>query len=109
MMAECLSTGTHYLDITGEMDIFEHAIALTEQAAKAGVVLCPGVGFDVVPTDCLAVRLAEELPDATRLSLAILAPQSLSPGTMKTLVEGVAVGARRRRGGAIEAVRFGSE
>ena len=109
MMAACLSTGTHYLDITGEMDIFEHAIALTEQAAKAGVVLCPGVGFDVVPTDCLAARLVEELPDATRLSLAILAPPSLSPGTMKTLVEGVAVGARRRRGGAIEAVRFGSE
>lgn len=109
MMAACLSTGTHYLDITGEMDVFEHAIALAEQAAKAGVVLCPGVGFDVVPTDCLAARLAEELPDATRLSLAILAPPSLSPGTVKTLVEGVAVGARRRVGGAIEAVRFGSE
>lgn len=109
MIAACLTTGTHYLDITGEMDVFEHAFALNDEAAKAGVVLCPGVGFDVVPTDCLAARLAEELPDATRLSLAIIPPPSLSPGTVKTVVEGVAIGARRRVGGAIEAVKLGSE
>ncbi|MFC9918982.1 saccharopine dehydrogenase family protein [Agromyces binzhouensis] len=109
MMAACLSTGTHYLDITGEMDVFEHADSLTQEASEAGVVLCPGVGFDVVPTDCLAARLAEELPDATRLSLAILGPPSLSPGTVKTLIEGMAVSARRRVGGVIEAVEFGSD
>jgi short subunit dehydrogenase-like uncharacterized protein len=109
MMAACIETGTHYLDITGEMDVVEHAFALSEQAAKAGVVLCPGAGYDVVPTDCLAARLAEELPEATRLSLAIVGPPSLSPGTVKTLLEGVAVGARRRVGGAIEPVKLGSD
>ncbi len=109
MISACLSNRTHYLDITGEIDVFESAFVLDQAAAAAGVVICPGAGFDVVPTDCLAARLAEELPDATRLSLAFRAPAALSPGTSKTTVEGLAGGAKRRSGGEIETVRFASE
>src|SRR4051812_28403769 len=64
MVAACLATGAHYLDITGEIPIFETVLARGEAARKAGVALIPGVGFDVVPSDCLAARLARALPDA---------------------------------------------
>lgn len=104
MMEACLDSGTHYLDITGEIAVFELAHGLDERARRAGVLLCPGVGFDVVPTDCLAARLKEALPDATRLALGFDSRGGMSPGTARTSVEGLAQGGRIRRDGRIIAV-----
>src|SRR6185436_12304133 len=59
MMQGCIATHVHYLDITGEIDVFELAASVHEKAQRAGIVLCPGVGFDVVPTDAVAARLKE--------------------------------------------------
>jgi short subunit dehydrogenase-like uncharacterized protein len=89
MLEACLSAGTHYFDITGEMDVFENAhSARVDAAAKhAEIVICPGVGFDVVPTDCIARALADELPDATELALGFHGDMNVSPGTAKTIVE----------------------
>ena len=53
----CLASGAHYLDITGEIDVFEALFARDAEAKRAGVTLMPGVGFDVVPSDCLAAHL----------------------------------------------------
>ena len=98
----CLATGTHYLDITGEIDVFEAAAARDAAARAAGVMVLPGVGFDVVPSDCLAAHLHERLPDATELSLAIDAMSTMSRGTQKTALEGVSGGVQQvRRGGRI--------
>ena len=58
MVDGCLRTGTHYLDVTGEVDVFESVFARHDEARRAGVVLLPGSGFDVVPTDCLAALVA---------------------------------------------------
>lgn len=101
MLAACLRTGTHYLDISGELDVFEHARGQHDEAARQGIVLCPGVGFDVIPTDCVAARLHEALPDATRLLLGFDVPFRLSPGTFKTIVEGLSSGGRARVDGGI--------
>ena len=109
MMAACLATGTHYLDITGEIEVFEYLFRQHEAAAAAGVVLCSGAGFDVVPTDCVAVRLSEEMPDATSLALGFDTRSGLSPGTAKTTVEGLAAGGKIRRGGQIETVKLAAE
>jgi short subunit dehydrogenase-like uncharacterized protein len=100
MVAACLGTGAHYLDITGEIAVFERVLAQGEAAKKAGVCLLPGVGFDVVPTDCLAARLAAALPGATELDLAFYAEKgSMSRGTQKTMVESFPhAGAVRREG-----------
>lgn len=100
MVQACLRNGIHYLDITGEIGIFESLHRLSQRAVDAGVALLPGVGFDVVPTDCLAAMLAAELPDATHLELAFISDQSgASRGTLKTAVEGLPhVGAIRREG-----------
>src|SRR5665811_2004970 len=61
MVDACLATSTHYLDITGEIDVFESVLARDDEARHAGVVLLPGAGFDVVPSDCLAALLARAL------------------------------------------------
>ena len=101
MMEACLATGTHYLDITGEIAVLEQAQTLGDRAKAAGVVLCPGVGFDVIPTDCVAAALKASLPDATHLSLGFDSRSGLSPGTAKTSIEGMAAGGKVRRNGKI--------
>ncbi len=104
MMAACLRAGAHYLDITGEIDVFEYAQSLNAQAREAGVVLCPGVGFDVIPTDCVAAALKKALPDATHLVLGFDSRSTLSPGTARTSLEGLAQGGKVRRDGQIVTV-----
>jgi len=105
MVRACLAAGAHYLDITGEIAVFESIFALDDEAKRAGVTLLPGAGFDVVPTDCLAAMLAERLPDADDLWLAFYgAGTSLSRGTMKTMIEGLHEGGAIREKGRIKRV-----
>jgi len=104
MIEACLSEGVHYLDITGEIGVFQFAHGKTETARRADVVLIPGVGFDVVPTDCLAASLVEALPAATELKLAFESTGGLSPGTAKTSIEGLRNGGKVRRDGILETV-----
>jgi short subunit dehydrogenase-like uncharacterized protein len=88
MIEACLRTGKHYLDITGEYQVFEWAASLHAQARERGVLLLPGVGFDVVPTDCMALHLKQLLPDATHLRLAFTSVGGgVSHGTAKTSAE----------------------
>lgn len=108
MRAACLASRTHYLDITGEIDVFVDAHAQHAAARSAGVVLCPGVGFDVVPTDCVAACLKEALPDATAIVLGFSGVDRLSAGTTATSMEAVFQGcARVRLGGRIVDIPFG--
>jgi len=104
MLEACLTQGAHYLDITGEIDVFAHAHAQDARAQAAGIVLCPGCGFDVVPTDCLAAQLKALLPTADRLVLAFEAGGGPSPGTALTSVEGLGKGGRVRVGGELRRV-----
>lgn len=104
MIETCLELRAHYLDITGEIDVFATAHAADAHARRAGVILCPGCGFDVVPTDCLAAQLAALLPTATRLVLAFEAGGGPSPGTAATSVEGLGKGGRARIDGVLTAV-----
>lgn len=108
MLDACMQAGVHYLDITGEIDVFEACKARDAEARRKGVVVLPGVGFDVVPTDCLARALVEALPNAVRLELAFMALGSMSRGTMKTMIEHLGEGAQVRRGGKIRAIPAGS-
>ncbi|GGE31125.1 hypothetical protein GCM10007421_01050 [Halopseudomonas oceani] len=100
----CLTTGCHYLDITGEIDVFVAAQSRQAEAEQAGIVICPGVGFDVIPTDCIAARLKLALHDADRLALGFDTVSSLSPGTARTSVEGLKYGGRIRKDDRIQTV-----
>jgi short subunit dehydrogenase-like uncharacterized protein len=103
MVEGCLEVGAHYLDITGEIAVLEHTLAKPQavRAREAGAVLCSGVGFDVVPTDGVALKLKELLPDATHLSLGFDTDSTASPGTLKTAIESLGNGMLRRRDGMI--------
>jgi short subunit dehydrogenase-like uncharacterized protein len=107
MVEACLATSTHYIDITGEIAVFEAIQALDSKAKKAGCLLVPGCGFDVVPTDCLAATLAQALPDATHLELAFCGAGGTSPGTLKTMIEMLGDGGRVRADGEIIKVPAG--
>lgn len=101
MMDACLAAGVHYLDITGEIDAIESAAQRHGRAVTAGISLLPAVGMDVVPSDCLAVRLAQMLPNAVKLELAFAGMLSVSHGTAATIWENVGRGGRVRRAGQI--------
>jgi short subunit dehydrogenase-like uncharacterized protein len=108
MVDVCIATGTDYLDVTGEIEVFESIFARHDEAVAAGIVMVPGAGFDVVPTDCLAARLAAALPDASRLALAFRAGGGVSRGTALSALEGMAGGGRVRRGGVLVRTPAGS-
>lgn len=101
MIEACLRAKVHYLDITGEIAVIEAAAQRHERAAGAGVTLLSAVGFDVVPSDCLAAMLAQKLPGATHLQLAFTFSGKVSPGTAKTMLEGLPQGGRMRIDGRI--------
>lgn len=105
MMEACLAVGVHYLDITGEIDVIESAAQRHDRALAAGIALLPAVGMDVVPSDCLAARLAAEVPHAIKLELAFAGMLSISHGTAATIWENAGRGGRIRRDGKI--VRVG--
>ncbi len=104
MMDACLTVGADYLDITGEIEVILAAAARDERAKQVGVALIPAVGFDVVPSDCLAAMLAERLPGARVLQLAFAALGGMSAGTAKTMVEAMPGGGRVRIDGEIRHV-----
>lgn len=109
MVQACILAGAHYLDITGEIDVFEQVLRCDAEARRAGVVLCPGVGFDVIPTDCVAAALKQALPDAVELRLGFDTTVRLSPGTMKTTLESTPEGGRVRRHGKLIKVPLAHE
>jgi short subunit dehydrogenase-like uncharacterized protein len=100
----CLRNAVHYLDVTGEVAVFEALAALDAQAQAAGVMLLPGAGFDVVPSDCLAAHLKRQLPSATKLVLAITALGRVSRGTATTILENLGRGCLVRKAGALTQV-----
>jgi len=108
MIDACLAAGADYVDITGEIDVFEAAERRHAEARTAGVVLCPGVGFDVIPTDCIAATLAEALPGATHLALGFETAGGMSAGTAKTTIQELHRGGRVRRAGRLVTIPLGS-
>ncbi len=104
MVDACLETRVHYLDITGEISVFEELAARDTEAMAAGILLLPGAGFDVVPSDCLAAHLHRRLPAAKRLTLAFQGIGRYSRGTATTIVENLHRGGVIRRGGVLKGV-----
>lgn len=105
----CLRSGTHYLDITGEIPIYAAIQQRDAEAKTRGVMLLPGVGFDIVPSDCLAVHLKRRLPSASKLTLAFSndGPARLPPGTARTMLEMLPNGCQIRSNGNLVTVPRG--
>ena len=87
MLEACLAGKTNYLDITGELGVLEATLGYDAHAREQGVALISGVGFDIVPTDCLGAYVAGQLPGAVHLEIAIKSLAKASAGTINSMVE----------------------
>jgi short subunit dehydrogenase-like uncharacterized protein len=102
VIGTCVAKGTHYLDITGEYQVFEMAQKYHQKAKEKRVMILPGCGFDVVPSDCLALHLKTRLTDAINLQIAFAGMGAgMSRGTAKTMIEGMGGGGSVRKEGEI--------
>ena len=101
MLSACLATQTHYVDITGEIEVFEAMWLRKEEIKRAGITAVPGAGFDVVPTDCLAAYVASKLERPVSLVIALRGLESVSQGTLRTAIRQVSKPVLCRRAGAI--------
>ncbi len=105
MADACIRNQCHYLDITGEILVFESLKKMDLQFKEAGIMAMAGTGFDVVPTDCLASYLASRLPDAEKLELAFMGlGGGVSRGTAKTMIENLGEGGLIRKKGELKKV-----
>jgi short subunit dehydrogenase-like uncharacterized protein len=110
LIGACIKTGTHYLDINGDISVFEMIRGYDAVAKERGILLLPGVGFDVVPTDCMALYLAKKLPDATYLKLAFATiGGGLSHGTAMTVINKLGEGGAERINGVIQKTQLGEK
>jgi short subunit dehydrogenase-like uncharacterized protein len=102
MIEACLQTGVHYIDINGDISVFEMLKKYDSAAKEKNIMVMPGVGFDVVPTDCIALRLKNKMPDATHLKLAFVSiGGGLSHGTAITITGKMGEGGAVRENGKI--------
>ena len=110
MADACLETRVHYTDITGEWQVLEMLAGYDEKAKQAGIMIMPSTGFDVVPSDCLALHLKNRLPSATHLQLAFtMSKGGLSRGTSKSMTEGLGYGGKIRVNGELTSIPLGKK
>jgi short subunit dehydrogenase-like uncharacterized protein len=86
MMAACIRTGTHYLDLAGEWPAFQQAMDQGPLAASQGVMVMPGIGFSIVASDCLLAMALARFPDTVALRLALSTPDVMSRGTFRSMM-----------------------
>jgi short subunit dehydrogenase-like uncharacterized protein len=102
LVSACLETGTSYLDVSGEVTVFEHILTLEQQALENEIAIIPGVGFNVVASDCLARYVSEKIENPTHLEIATdWIMNGTSPGSQKTMIENFPMGTLARRGGQL--------
>lgn len=107
MVDACLDTSTHYLDLTGEVDVFQSLAERDQEAEQAGIILLPGIGFDVAASDCLGRFVAEQVGSATTLEIALYTWGGVSRGTLRTLIENMDQPGLVRREGTLREVPHG--
>lgn len=108
MARACLDAGVHYLDLSGEAPPIAALSGLDGEARRRGVMIMPGIGFDVVPSDCLAAHVARRLPGARRLAIGISAIGFMTPGSAKAFLAYAGDRVWTRRDGALVGVPPGT-
>lgn len=108
MLGACLQSGAHYLDISGELAALELVATHSRAASERGIMLLPGVGFDVVPSDCLAAHVCRRAVLPSVLRIAISGLELASPGSSATLVAELGRPTRVRSAGKLIDIPPGS-
>jgi short subunit dehydrogenase-like uncharacterized protein len=93
MLDAVVEAGTHYVDLTGENHVIQQQLDRHEEFKAANIMVMPSVGYDVVPTDCLNVYVADQVDNPTNLTVVINGNYTAaegagaSRGTMKSGLE----------------------
>ena len=108
LVRACLRTGTHYLDISGELESYRRLDNYHSWAYQRRVMLMPGVGFSVLTSDLLVATLYDQLlPEANAVRIALSPLGMLSRGSVRTALESVREGVVVRRNGRMQTVPAG--
>jgi short subunit dehydrogenase-like uncharacterized protein len=108
MVTACLAAAVSYLDVSGELSVFKATFARDEAAQRAGILLMPGAAFEIVPSDCLGMHVAQRVPGAVELEIAFSAPMIPSAGTAKSAFGVMMGGGFVRRNGELIASPLGA-
>jgi short subunit dehydrogenase-like uncharacterized protein len=109
VLRACLDAGVHYLDIANEIPVAEAVLAVDREARERGITVLPAVGFGTVASDALARHVAEQVPGAVRLELAILpGNDGSSAGARASTLHVLSGGGQIRRGGRLVRQRLGA-
>jgi short subunit dehydrogenase-like uncharacterized protein len=110
MIEACIEAKTHYMDINGDISVFELIKTYDYKAKFAGIMLLPGTGFDVVPTDCLALKLKQKMPKAIHLKIAFANINGgISHGTATTVASRLGEKAVYRKNGKLTPIALGKK
>jgi short subunit dehydrogenase-like uncharacterized protein len=104
LVLACLRQGSHYLDITGEATVIESLARRDADARAAGVTVMPSIGFDVVPSDCLALHVARRAPATAALHIGLSGLALLSRGSARTIIDSLDKPTLARRNGALRGI-----
>lgn len=105
MIDAAIAAGTHYVDLTGENHVLQEHLDRHQEFVDANIMVMPSVGYDVVPTDCLNLHVAQQVPDAQELTLVMNTNYTTaegapaSRGTIKSALEMLARPLLMRRDG----------
>jgi short subunit dehydrogenase-like uncharacterized protein len=100
VLATCAATGTHYTDITGEVDfIAEMAQKYRDQAQSSGARLVSFCGFDSVPAEVAVHTLAQRFSKGDELSIQSYYQTrgGLNGGTIATMLNKLAKSDRKQK------------
>ena len=104
MLNACLATRTNYVDITGEIEVFEAMWSRKDEIECAAITVIPGAGYDFGPPDCLPAYVARKLEQPASLVIALRGLEGASQGTLRTAIRQVSRPVLCRRAGAIAAL-----
>jgi short subunit dehydrogenase-like uncharacterized protein len=109
VLQACLDAGVHYLDIANEIPVVTAALAADETARRRGITVLPSVGFGTMASDGLAAYVADQVPGATTLDIAILlGTDGSSAGARASRTRAMAGGGWVRRSGRLVRSRMGA-
>lgn len=93
MLDAVVEAGTHYVDLTGENHVIQDELDRHEEFLGANIMVMPAVGYDVVPTDCLNLYVAQQVSEPNLLVLEMngnytdVEGTPASRGTIKSALE----------------------
>ena len=104
-IARACPPGCHYVDASNELFAIIDVLALHDEAVAAGRCVVTGVGFGVLATESVVLKLSEGQPAASRVRVDAMpfvdGEGQLGPTLAATIIESVPLGGRRYENGAL--------